>query len=274
MRRKPSVVVFFLISTLLFVSSLIKSEDYKKTPLERLKAQGENNANNNNIIEHNGYTIEVLGVEILTDNQFHNQSDYPEEFFYPLFDPDYTVRMLDTEAVLEFIPELEPLFSGHVNYGNSDYYNEIFQRNIDSIKEYFYVGHPETTYIFVKLSVSCGISDDQAKDNPNLLRFYFSNLTVAEIDHDLPEYHGITSQLVYFDKSPYLGRNDNEALHSFSCYTFEPGESLECTIGLMKEKQYKVSDYCIGFFNSELFQHDVSPELWDEMISLKEYYSN
>ena len=172
------------------------------------------------IIQKGNLSFRFISCEILEDTEIEDSGKYSTEYFYSGEFPDteYTEEVIDREAVMEESPEMKKFWSEDSGY-STDEELSIYNENLDLIQKYTTYEHPETKYLFVK----CEITNTSSNPLNDRVSLYTCN---AASDGSEWAFHDNTR---YFDKSEHLTGDDRT--HDFFLYSFEAGETLECTLG-------------------------------------------
>ncbi len=244
------MVILLCVSVVAAVLAVHAIESKKKMPEERRqqKAQeeqkkpadfaGKIEEEKRNVIlsESRSLEFEFLSYEIVEDTEIEKQAAYKAEYFYDgeLPDADYQEEVIDYERAEKECPELRDIWAEDADDRYT--YEEIADIYNKHIGEYTSMQHLKTRYLFVK----CRIRNLRDKSIEESVSMDYG--TVSGDGKDYAYHDGG----IYFDKPMHVEGEDRS--HSFFYYTFEPGETLECTFGMeIKQEFGEDEEYYIGF---------------------------
>lgn len=203
-----------------------------------------------------------LSYEVIDDSEIASQTTYPAECFYEgeLPDPDATEEYIDREAIMEQCPELKEMWEDTENEKYSfEEQKEIYNANLDVIEANTYEIPSERYYVFVKVRIT-NLTDRRIEQ-------YLNELDCVASSADLEE-HGsrTTNTMCYFDKSVYTEGDDRT--HLYFLHTFEPNETLECTLGFWGKDEIENPEYYIVVNEVELQNEGINPVLGKHVFCL------
>lgn len=274
--KKVFKVALCVFATLILIVGILIIENHSKSPIERYTETSLKNVapevqtdfgslvtESNHKVLNNTHTVEYefLSYEILDEVYIDKQTDYKGEFFFEgeLPDPDYHVDYVDYQQMRMDYPDVDEYITSNGNRGMTaaEYQNFLEQH----LSEYTSSYHPHTQYVFVKCRIT-NISNKTVDEDCNCL------CIIGIRDFEVV---GAGEFNCYFDATQHT--EGEERIHHFFCYTFEPGESIECVIGCrLREDFFDFSEddsYFIGFVPIGLEHVDqFDPSIDDGFVSL------
>ncbi len=216
-----------------------EKKEQKREPEEKIEEQSKKVI----LSESRSLEFEFLSYDMIEDTEIEKQETYKAEYFYrgEVPDGDYQEEVIDYERAEKECPELRDIWDEDSadKYTNEEI-AEIYHKYIGG---YTSMQHPKTRYLFVK----CRITNLRDKSIEETLSLEYGIVSKDGANHT---YH---DGGIYFDKSNHMEGEDRT--HRFFFYEFEPGETLECTLGMeIKQKYGEDEEYYIGF----------KPLDWDE----------
>ena len=269
MRMKKVIMIILLcisVTGTIFAVNAIESK--KETPEERKqqREQKEDSGKKTDVQDRKvilsdsrSLELEFLSYEIIEDTEIEKQDTYKAEFFYhgELPDADYQEEVIDYERAEKECPELRDIWGedSEDKYTGEEV-KEIYDKHIGT---YTSMQHPKTRYLFVKCQIT--------------------NLRDKSVEESLSLEHGIVSKDgteyvyrdggIYFDKPQHTDGEDRT--HSFFFYNFEPGETLECTLGVEIKQQYgEDEEYYIGWKPLDWDENTGWPDKEPKMVKVTE----
>lgn len=194
----------------------------------------------NNKFTYQNLEYEFLSYEIIEDTDIATQTEYDAAHFYSgeLPDPNELEEYRDTEAIKAECPELRDAWENNDAYTDEEV-AEIFYNNIDIINKYTNMIHFKTRYVFIK----CRITNTSDKE----MAVYMSQICFILSSPDKEKSLAHDNDMCYFDASSHTQGDDR--VHNFFAYTFQPGETLDCTIGFPVKEEIENQEYYFGIDN-------------------------
>lgn len=155
-----------------------------------------------------------------------------------IINPNELEEYRDTEAIKAEYPELKDVWENDDAYTDEET-AEIFYNNIDIINKYTNMIHFKTRYVFIK----CRITNTSDKE----MDVYMSNISFILSSPDKEKSLTHDNDMCYFDASSHTQGDDR--VHNFFAYTFQPGETLNCTIGFPVKEEIENQEYYFGINN-------------------------
>ncbi len=282
MKRKKSILIyiFVVILGLLIFLFVILNERNQESPVERyIKEQNSESTKNLDFDtvgllaeeeisqeeEKNKFTYqqmeyEFVSYEIMEDTDIATQTKYDRAYFYSgeLPNPNELEEYRDIEAIKAESPELKDLWENNDKYTNEES-AEIFNNNIAIINKYTGMVHIKTHYVFINCHLT-NTSDKARNVYMNEMRFVLSA-------PDMEQFR-IHDSMCYFDAATHTQGDDR--VHSFFCYTLQPGETLNCIIGFQAKEEIDNQQYYFGFTDGQMEERGENPIRGKYMIKLSD----
>ncbi len=202
------------------------------------KVEQKENAEKNTILIKDNVSLEVLSCEMIEDFDIENQTTYAAEWFKTgeMPDADYQEEFIDTEKIKEVCPELKEIWETDRHTLEEE--GEIYNRNLDVIKQYTTMRHPKTRYYFAKCRIT-----NLSKQTNNVSLSYYTFVCSGKSEYQY--LGGSDTTHVYFDKA--VNTTGEDRLNRFFWYPLEGGEVLECTMGFEIKQEWDDNEkYYIG----------------------------
>lgn len=210
----------------------------------------------NNDIRHTFSAYDLVdGVDILT------QTKYPLEYFGEEPTTTEIQHYFDEDRFKEEMPELYEAHKNMFDSGLSE--NEIWEIS-DQYKaakeDYMVPVEYAKCYVFFKCSFE-NLSEEENEINVNGLR--------GMITGDDFTYY-TWADVCYFDSSQHMG--DEEDRKSYYVYTLQPGETLECIIGIEVYHSIRRTDVNVPDLDSIYFGYE-DVEIYTDFVDKISPYS-
>jgi len=220
-------------------------------------AAAENETSNN--FTYRDIRYEFLSYEIIEDTDIAAQTKYDGANFYSgeLPDPNELEEYIDYDAIKAECPELKEMWE-------TDKYTfeetiEIFNNNIDIVNKHTSMVHFKTRYIFINCQITN--TSDKVRD------VYMNEIRCILSSPDMEQYV-YNDNMCYFDAPVYTQGEDRE--HSFFCYSLQPGETLDCTVGFAVKDEIENPEYYFGFIDMQLEMDGINPVKGKYVIKLSD----
>lgn len=271
MKKKKIVLIciFVAILGLLTLMLAILNEGNQESPVERyINEQNSESTENvdsdtvgisvidaisgqeeNNKFTYQKMEYEFLSYEIIEDTDIATQMKYDSAHFYSgeLPDPNELEEYRDIEAIKAESPELKELWENNAKYTNEES-ADIYNKNIDIVNKYTGMVHVKTHYVFINCQLT-NTSDKERNVYMNEMRFVCST-------PDMEQFRAHDS-MCYFDAATHTQGDDR--VHSFFCYTLQPGEILNCIIGFKVKEEIDNQEYYFGFTDWQMEEKGINP---------------
>lgn len=282
MKKKKSIFVciFVTVLGLLTFMLVILKEGNRKSPIERYvneqNSESMKNLDSDTVgilaadevsqnEEKNKFTYqkieyEFVSYDIIEDTDIAAQTKYDGTYFYSgeLPDPNELEEYRDMEAIKAESPELKDLWENNDKYTNEEA-AEIFNKNIEIVNKYTGMVHIKTHYVFINCHLT-NTSDQERNVYMNEMRFVLSAPDMKQFrTHD---------SMCYFDAATNTQGDDR--VHSFFCYTLQPGETLNCIIGFQVKEEIDDQQYYFGFTDGQMEEKGINPIQGKYMIKLSD----
>lgn len=282
MKKMKYIIMFFLIVLLGLLTCMlvILNEENQESPVERyVNEQNSENAENpdsdtfdvsvadeipqeeeNNKFTYQKIEYEFLSYEIIEDTDIATQTKYDAGHFFSgeLPDPNELEEYRDIEAIKAESPELKDLWENNDKYTNEES-AEIYNNNIDIVNKYTGMVHIKTHYVFINCQLT-NTSDKERNVYLNEMHFVLSTPDMEQfITHD---------SMCYFDAATHTQGDDR--VHKFFCYTLQPGETLNCTLGFKVKEEIDNQEYYFGFTDWQMVEKGMNPAQGKYIIKLSD----
>lgn len=201
------------------------------------KADEPSNSDCLQVIEKDGFTLEILGYEYVDKPE--DYADYNRDYLWhehqPIEGTDIHIKKeTDYESVYKEAPELKAMDDGTANYTLEEGV-AIIEKTQDIVDKYTYDVEVPYDYLFIR----CRLINNENVERTNI---GINDQTLAIIKDGIwdPE-NDHTLEMAYFDKSPVTCTN-----HEFFICNVGAEETLEYTCGFIIREDQSSGSYYFG----------------------------